>query len=63
MYLLLHSLGPQNFPQTGVMQPEVLHCTAVNPIRPGLFGSIGTRGGQICPHPIKTGVMGGGLKN
>ena len=35
----------------------------LNPIRPGLFGSIGTRGGQICPHPIKMGVMGGEFKN
>ena len=31
MYLLLHFLGPQNFPQTGVMHPSVLHCTAVKP--------------------------------
>ena len=26
---------------------------------PAFFGSSKTRGGQICPHPLKMGVMGG----
>ena len=42
---------------------NVLHC-GVNPICTGDFGSFMTRGGgQICPHPLEMGVMGGRFKN
>ena len=36
----------------------------INPICTGDFGSYMPRGGgQICPHPLKMGVMGGRFKN
>ena len=34
----------------------------LNPICTGDFGSYMTRGGQICPHPLKMGVMCGRFK-
>ena len=37
---------------------------ASNPIRLGLFWFFkGSGGGQICPHPLKMGVMVGRFKN
>ena len=34
----------------------------INPIRPGLFGSIGTRGGADLPPPNKNGGNGWGVQ-
>ena len=44
------------------------HChlfeDAINPIRPGDFWYLkDPGGGQICPHPIYMGVVGGRFQN
>ena len=35
----------------------------INPIRPGDFWYPKDRGGQICPHPLYMGVVGGRFQN